>query len=355
MRAILAGGGSGGHVIPAIAIARALRAGYGAEVMFIGTERGMEARMVPEAGFPLRLVKVGALQNVSAATRLRTVLDLPRAIWSARTMLREFGPDVVIGVGGYASGPAMVAAILRGVPTLAFEPNLVPGLANRLVARWVKSAAVQFAETAGAFPHGQVTGVPVREEFFAIGRPAWDTPPTVLITGGSQGARPLNRAAGEAMPLLKRAMAGLRVIHQTGAADEETVRAAYREAGVDAEVSAFVKDMPGAFARAHVIVCRSGAGTVAEVAAAGRAAIFVPYPQAADDHQTRNAMALSEPGAAALLPQAELTPERLAREIRSLLEDRERCEAMAWRAREYANPGAAGRIAAMAAEAAGIR
>src|SRR6266566_8581905 len=168
MRAILAGGGTGGHVIPAIAIAQELQRRYQADVLFVGTARGLENRLVPAAGFPLKLVKVGALNRVSFATRLKTVFDLPRAVFAAGRMLSEFGPDVVIGVGGYASGPAMLAAVLKRIPTLAFEPNVVPGFANRIVARMVSRAAVHFKETARYFPHAVVTGVPVREAFFKI-------------------------------------------------------------------------------------------------------------------------------------------------------------------------------------------
>src|SRR6476619_1185972 len=187
MRVVLAGGGTGGHVIPALAIAQELKKSHGAELLFIGTPRGMENRLVPAAGFELRLVQVGALKNVSLATRLKTSLDLPRAIWNSRRMLAEFQPDVVIGVGGYASGPAMAAAILRGTPTLAFEPNVVPGFANRMVARWVSGAAVHFEETAQYFRNAEVTGVPVREAFFRIaGQTTKNANPTLLVFGGSQ-------------------------------------------------------------------------------------------------------------------------------------------------------------------------
>jgi UDP-N-acetylglucosamine--N-acetylmuramyl-(pentapeptide) pyrophosphoryl-undecaprenol N-acetylglucosamine transferase len=168
MRAVLAGGGTGGHVIPALAIARELRSAYAAEVIFVGTPRGLENRLVPAAGFELRLVKVGALNRVSLATRAATLLDLPRAVWGARRILKDFRADVVIGVGGYASGPAMLAGKLSGIPLVAFEPNVVPGFANRRVARMVKAAAVHFPETCRWFPHCKVTGVPVRPEFFAI-------------------------------------------------------------------------------------------------------------------------------------------------------------------------------------------
>src|SRR5215469_13558913 len=197
MRAILAGGGTGGHVIPALAIARELQQQYGAELLFIGTARGIENRLVPAAGFELRLVKVGALNRVSLTTRLRTMVDLPRSIWEAGRILKEFDTDVVIGVGGYASGPAMAAAIRHGTPTLAFEPNVVPGFANRIVARWVSAAAVHFEETCQYFPNCRVTGVPVRAAFFQIPHKPPSPDPILLVFGGSQGARAINEAMME--------------------------------------------------------------------------------------------------------------------------------------------------------------
>src|ERR1700741_5137488 len=188
MRVVLGGGGTGGHVIPALAIAQELKKAHGAQLLFIGTPRGMENRLVPAAGFELRLVQVGALKNVSLATRVKTSLDLPRAIGNSLRMLGEFRPDVVIGVGGYASGPAMAAAILRRIPTIAFEPNVVPGFANRLVASRVSMAAVQFEQTGRFFRKFEVTGVPVRPAFFEILPNPPDTSPTLLVFGGSQGA-----------------------------------------------------------------------------------------------------------------------------------------------------------------------
>ena len=173
MRIIIAGGGTGGHVIPALAIAQQLKKQFGAEVLFIGTARGIETRLVPQAGFPLELIQVGALKNVSLMTRAKTMFDLPRAIAASSRMLSEFDPEVVIGVGGYASGPAMVAAIRRRLPTLAFEPNVVPGFANRMIARWVSAAAVHFEETCRYFPNCRVTGVPVRAAFFSIPAKSW--------------------------------------------------------------------------------------------------------------------------------------------------------------------------------------
>ena len=301
MRVILAGGGTGGHVIPALAIAQQLKKEYSAEILFIGTPRGMENRLVPAAGFELRLVQVGALKNVSLATRLRTALDLPLAVFKSWSMLGEFRPDVVIGVGGYASGPAMAAAILRGVPTIAFEPNVVPGFANRMVAFRVSIAAVQFEQTGRFFRKFQVTGVPVRPAFFEIPAKLPGSPPTLLVFGGSQGAHAINQAVMEALTTLREKVPGLRIIHQTGERDFQDAQSAYRAAGFDAEVSPFITDMPGTFARADLLVCRAGASTVGEVAAAGKPAIFVPFPRAADDHQKVNAQALVNAGAAAML------------------------------------------------------
>src|SRR5499427_4456275 len=213
MRAILAGGGTGGHVIPALAIANQLKADYAAAILFIGTARGIENRLVPAAGYPLHLVRVGALKNVSLATRLKTAFDLPRAIWDAGRMLNEFAPDVVIGVGGYASGPAMLSAVVKHIPTLAFEPNVVPGFANRMVARFVSGAAVHFEETAEYFRHAEVTGVPVRRAFFGIPFKSGGAP-TVLVFGGSQGAHAINQAMIRCLPVLQREALGIHIIHQ---------------------------------------------------------------------------------------------------------------------------------------------
>jgi UDP-N-acetylglucosamine--N-acetylmuramyl-(pentapeptide) pyrophosphoryl-undecaprenol N-acetylglucosamine transferase len=352
MRVILAGGGTGGHVIPALAIAQELRARYSADIKFIGTARGLETKLVPAAGFELALIEVGALKNVGLARRLSTLWQLPGAVLRSRRILREFRPDVVIGVGGYASGPAVLAAEMAGVPTLLFEPNRVPGFANRVVARWASGAAVQFEETRQRFPNAQVTGTPVRKEFFDIPpRPA-DAPRTLLVFGGSQGAAALNRVMMESAAALKQA--GVSVIHQTGERDYNQVQAACQQSGLSAEVTPFIDRMPEAFARADLLLCRSGASTVAEIAAAGKPAIFVPFPRAADDHQRRNAEALVEAGAAVLIPEAELTAERLVRTVGELLADKQRLGRMAVAARGLAHPNAAEDIAGMAARLAGV-
>jgi UDP-N-acetylglucosamine--N-acetylmuramyl-(pentapeptide) pyrophosphoryl-undecaprenol N-acetylglucosamine transferase len=361
MRAILAGGGTGGHVIPALAIANQLKKSFGAEVLFIGTARGIENRLVPAAGYPLQLVRVGALKNVSLVTRAKTAFDLPRAIWDAGRMLSEFAPDVVIGVGGYASGPAMLAAVVKHIPTLAFEPNVVPGFANRMVARFVSAAAVHFEETAKYFRHAEVTGVPVRQAFFEIaGKPpllarsAREKWGTLLVFGGSQGAHAINEAMIRCLPVLVREAPGIRIIHQTGERDYNDALAAYRELGESAEVFKSIEDMPGAFARADLVVCRSGASTVAEIAAAGKPAVFVPFPRAADDHQRVNAEALARAGAAVVVEESKLEGVWLAETIAALLQDSSQLLRMSAAARELAHPNAAQEIAAIAARVAGI-
>ncbi|HJT00747.1 MAG TPA: undecaprenyldiphospho-muramoylpentapeptide beta-N-acetylglucosaminyltransferase [Terriglobales bacterium] len=355
MRAVIAGGGTGGHVIPALAIARELRERFRAEVLFVGTARGLENRLVPAAGFELRLIEVGALNRVSLATRLRTLTALPRAIVASSQILGQYRPDVVLGVGGYASGPAMLAAALRSVPTLVFEPNVVPGFANRVVAPMVSLAAVQFEQTARSFRRAVITGVPVRREFFLT--PPYSQPdhkPTVLVFGGSQGARALNRIMVESLSVLQHQIPGLHIVHQTGERDYNEAQGAYLRAGISAEVYPFIDDMPGVFARSDLLVCRSGASTVAEVTAAGRPAVFVPFPQAADDHQLRNAEALTNAGAAELIVEEELSSERLVRTLKSLLNDQVRLAGMARAAHRLAHPRAAQEIAELAAHLAGV-
>lgn len=354
MRAILAGGGTGGHVIPALAIARELQQRYHTGLLFIGTARGIENRLVPAAGFELRLIQVGALKNVSAATRLRTLFDLPRALVACWRMLGEFRPDVVIGVGGYASGPAMLAAWLRRIPTLAFEPNVIPGFANRVVARLVSAAAVHFEETRKYFRRARVTGVPVRKEFFLQNTTAVRTRQTLLLFGGSQGASPINRVMLESLADLRKALPDLHIIHQTGERDYKDAQAAYLQGGITAEVLPFIQEMPQTFARADLLLCRSGASTVAEIAAAGKAAIFVPFLHAADDHQLRNAQTLAQQGAAVLIPQSELSPQKLISTLAELFANRERLQQMEAAARKLSHPHAAEEIADMAAQLAGV-
>ena len=352
LRVLIAGGGTGGHVIPALAIARELRDAHGAEVRFVGTARGLETRLVPEAGFPLELIKVGQLKNVGLATRLRTLFDLPLGVLRCVELLRSFRPQVVVGVGGYASGPTMMAAILLRVPTLAFEPNAFPGLANRLVGRYVSAAAVNLEETTKYFRNARATGTPVRPEFFAIEPKALGPATRLLVFGASQGARVFNETMPKIMGRLLASFPVLTVVHQTGARHSETTVAEYERAGVGFErvrVTPYLDDMAAQFAAADVILCRSGASSVAEVAAAGRAAVLVPFPQAADDHQRKNAEAFVAAEAAEMMIEAELTEERLLSVLSGLLGDDGRRAEMGRRARALAHPHAVREIADMVA------
>ena len=359
LRVMIAGGGTGGHVIPALAIGRELRDAHGAEVRFIGTARGIETRLVPEAGFRLELVRSGQLKNVSLATRLRTMLDLPVGVARCVSLMRAFKPDVVVGVGGYASGPAMIAAILLRLPTMAYEPNAVPGMTNRLVGKRVRAAAVNFAQTAQYFRNAEVTGVPVRPEIFVLPeRPVGAAPnlaPRLLVTAGSNGAQVFN----ETMPLivgqLLEEVRGLTIVHQAGPRRLEETREAYAKSGADASrwsVEAFLTDMPAQYAAADLVLARSGS-TVAELCAAGKPSLLVPFAAAADDHQRKNAEVLVEAGAAAMLLQRDVTPETLRTALVALLKDAPRRAVMAERARSLGRPGALQRIAEMVLRLAG--
>jgi UDP-N-acetylglucosamine--N-acetylmuramyl-(pentapeptide) pyrophosphoryl-undecaprenol N-acetylglucosamine transferase len=348
LKVMIAGGGTGGHVIPALAIGRELRDRYGAEVRFVGTARGLETRLVPEAGFPLELVRSGQLKGVSLATRVRTLFDLPVGILRCVGLLRQFKVDVVVGVGGYASGPAMIAAVLMRVPTLAFEPNAVPGLANRVVGKWVAAAAVNFVETKAYFRNAKVTGIPVRAEFFAV-EPKMNGPMRLLVFGGSQGARVLNDViVGVAGGLLE-AEPGLEIVHQVGGRHEGSAAAAYAAAGLTGRVRVvpYLDGMVEEFAAADLMLCRSGASTVAELAAAGKASVLVPFAAAADDHQRKNADAFVAVGAAVMVTERELSGQRLVEVLKGLLGDKARLHEMGARARGLAHRDAVEKIAGM--------
>ena len=348
-RILIAGGGTGGHIIPALAVARELVARHGAEILFVGTARGMESRMVPAAGFKLELIVVGPLNQVSLATRIRTLAQLPLSLLTCSRIIREFRADAVFGVGGYASGPAMGAAILRKVPAMAFEPNAVPGMANRLVGKWVQAAAVNFPQAAKWFRNAEVTGIPVRQEFFALTPPPADTAPHLLIFGGSQGARIFNTLMPQLAPALLEAVPGLRLLHQAGARHAESTRAAYQASGADParwRVEAFLDNMAERFQAAQLVMARSGASTVAELAAAGKPALLIPFAAAADNHQRSNAEVMVQAGAAVMIEERQLAqPATLLETLRSLLSDPATLQSMAAQARTQARPGAAERIA----------
>jgi UDP-N-acetylglucosamine--N-acetylmuramyl-(pentapeptide) pyrophosphoryl-undecaprenol N-acetylglucosamine transferase len=355
LRVMIAGGGTGGHVVPALAIGRELRDKHGAEVRFVGTERGIEKKLVPEAGFTLELVRSGQLKNVSLATRLRTMLDLPLGVLHCLRLMKEFQPQVVVGVGGYASGPAMMAALLRRIPTLVYEPNALPGMTNRWVGKRVSAAAVSFAQTTRYFRNAQVTGVPVRPEIFALPlRPA-GAPPRLLVTAGSNGALVFNETMPKIVAQLLDEVPGLTIVHQSGVRRLEQTQAEFAASGADParwSVAAFLTDMPEQYAAADVVLARSGS-TIAELCAAGKPSLLVPLATAADDHQRKNAEVLVEADAAEMLLQRDVTPESLLAHLRGLLLDPARCAEMATHARSLAKPGALERIAGMVLQLAG--
>ncbi len=355
MRVLIAGGGTGGHVIPALAIARELRDVHGVEVRFVGTARGLETKLVPEAGFPLELVRSGQLKNVSLMTRMRTLFDLPPGVLQCVGLLREFKPEVVVGVGGYASGPGMLAAVVLGVPTLVYEPNAVPGLTNRWVGRRVSAAAVAFAQTTRYFRRAEVTGVPVRPEIFGLPPRPVGAAPRLLVTAGSNGALVFNQTMPRIVAGLLEAVPGLTIVHQTGVRRLEETRAEYAASGADParwSVEGFLMDMPAQYGAADVVLARAGS-TIAELCAAGKPSVLVPLPTAADDHQRRNAEVLAEAGAAEMLLQRDVTPESLRSALVALLNDGPRRAVMAERARSLAKPGALEKIAAMVLRLAG--
>jgi UDP-N-acetylglucosamine--N-acetylmuramyl-(pentapeptide) pyrophosphoryl-undecaprenol N-acetylglucosamine transferase len=348
-RVIIAGGGTGGHVIPALAIGCELRDAHGAEVCFVGTTRGIEAQLVPAAGFRLELVRSGQLKNVSLKTRLRTAADVPLGVLHCIRLIRALKPQVVVGVGGYASGPAMLAAVLLGVPTLIYEPNAVPGLTNRLLGKRVSSAAVNFAQTSNFFRNAQVTGVPVRPEIFYLPQKPAGAPLRLLVTAGSNGALVFNETMPKIIAELLDAIPGLTVVHQAGQRRLDQTRAEFVASGADPSrwrVEAFLTDMPDEYADADLVLARSGS-TVAELCAAGKPGLLVPFAAAADDHQRRNAEVLVQAGAAEMLLQNEVTPQTLLNALKTLLRDSSRRTKMSENARRLSRPGALQTIARM--------
>jgi UDP-N-acetylglucosamine--N-acetylmuramyl-(pentapeptide) pyrophosphoryl-undecaprenol N-acetylglucosamine transferase len=341
-RFLMAGGGTGGHVIPLLAVARELRR-RGHAVYFVGTDRGLEAKLVPAEGFELKKIEVGGLNQVSTGQKVRTLTRLPLTTLGCMRL----PANGVFSMGGYVAGPPVMAALLRRIPVVVMEPNAVPGFTNRIIGRFVARALVSFPETVAYFPKDrtEITGLPVREEFFQIRPRQRGDVLNLLITGGSQGSRTLNRAARESWPLFRKAGFPVRIVHQTGATAFEEIRGAFAQSGLEGEIVRFITDMPAAFAEADVVVCRSGAGTVSELAAAGRPSILVPFPFAADDHQTRNAEAMERGGAGRLVRDAELTGEKLAASVIELASSSGTLERMGGAARVLARPGAAARTA----------
>ena len=342
---LIAGGGTGGHLFPGIALAESF-VEIGAEVHFAGSARGIEVQAVPRAGYPLHLIPVRGLKGGGWVGRIRSLMLLPFAFMASWRLLRRIKPQLVVGVGGYASGPVVLTAALLGLPTAIMEQNTVAGITNRKLARYVKRVYVTFPESALYFPAEKVRefGNPVRA--FIVNNLSQVVHTTnagklrILVFGGSQGAHAINELFVAAAPQL--AQLGVTLRHQTGATDRQRVEQAYQQMGVNAQVEAFIDDMAQAYAQADVVVCRAGATTCSELAIAGKPAIFIPFPYAADNHQEHNARSLVDRGAALLLRESEATPEKLIQLLQELTFDR--LLAMQTAMRQAARPESAHQI-----------
>jgi UDP-N-acetylglucosamine--N-acetylmuramyl-(pentapeptide) pyrophosphoryl-undecaprenol N-acetylglucosamine transferase len=359
MKLLIAAGGTGGHVFPALEVARAwqelgMERGQAASVVFVGTARGLETSLVPAAGYPLELIRSAGLKGIGGLRFARNAAKLPLAFWDSAAILRKYRLGAALGIGGYASGPIMLAAVIRGIPTAVFEPNFDPGFTNRILGGMVTRVATAFPPTAERWgPRAVVTGCPVRQEFFQIAPREHHPPFRILITGGSQGAEPINQAVLGALPLLKSHQHEFFLVHQTGEHGYNSVRVAYAQYQIQAEILPFISDMAKYVGEADLIICRAGAITAAEIAAAGRAAIFIPFGAAADAHQLRNAQWLHSCGAGRVIRQDHLTPERLVEEIFSLLRRPDEIRHMERRVHALAYPRAAYNIARLLAGIAG--
>jgi UDP-N-acetylglucosamine--N-acetylmuramyl-(pentapeptide) pyrophosphoryl-undecaprenol N-acetylglucosamine transferase len=354
MRLLIAGGGTGGHLYPGLALAEEVKTRHPRnDVLFVGSPRGIEVRAVPKAGFPLELIDVGPIKRQGFKGTLKGMFGLPRSLWQSMRILRRFDPDVVFGVGGYASGPVVMAAFLMGIPRAIQEQNALPGFTNKSLGRFAQAIFIAFDEARPFFPPARthLIGNPIRRAFLEnyLHDKAPEERFSLLVTGGSQGAHVLNLRVVEALELLAPELGPkLRVQHQTGTRDLEEIAARYAKlapSGLIAEASAFIDDMAHAYALADLLVCRAGATTIAELTVCKKPAILVPFPFAADDHQTVNARALGKSGAAVLLPEKDLTAQTLAAEIRALASDRERLKKMSRQSALLGRPEAAREIA----------
>src|SRR5215203_2089621 len=344
MKVLIAAGGTGGHIYPGIAVAKEImRRDEKSQVLFVGTSHGLETRIVPENGFQLSLINSAGLKNVGFVGKLKGLAVLPKSILEARNLLKDFKPDVVVGAGGYVSGPVLMVASMMRIPTLVMDSNALPGFTNRRLAMFVDKAALTFEEALPFFgKKGVVTGNPVRKEFFEIAEPESSEKVKLLIFGGSQGARAINDAMIDALPKLAMNSDDLDITHQTGESEFERIRDAYDRAGwKSADVRRYISDMVTEFAKSDLIISRAGATTCAELAAAGKASIMVPLPTAADDHQRKNAEAMQRAGAARMILQKDLAGEVLAKEISDLIAQPDAITEMEKAAKEMARSDAA--------------
>jgi UDP-N-acetylglucosamine--N-acetylmuramyl-(pentapeptide) pyrophosphoryl-undecaprenol N-acetylglucosamine transferase len=354
LRFLMAGGGTGGHVMPLIAVARELRR-RGHDVFFIGTRGGIESKLVPSAGFPIEYITAGGLKRVGWRKAAAALWNLPWSVLCALRFIRRYKPAAAFSMGGYVSGPAAIAAWLLGKPVVLMEPNAMPGMANRWMARLAARALLNFEESRPHFPERKIvmTGLPVRSEFFHIPARRPGAKLTILVTGGSRGSRRLNEACRQSWPLFLDASLPVRWIHQTGGQDFPEISAEFAKSGVDGEVTPFLDNMPQSFLAADLVVSRSGAGAVAELAAAGKPSILVPFPYAADDHQLRNAEAMVRAGAAVLIQDRDLTGPTLFGAVKELASDPDRLVRMGEAARKFARRDAAALAAGILEQEAG--
>lgn len=364
---VIAGGGTGGHVLAGVAIADAWKKAFepNCRILFVGAQGGIEERLVPRAGYPLELLELGSLNRVSAARRIKTLFQLPLCFLRSMSILRHTRPDVVLGVGGYASGPLVLTARLMRIfglsraKTAILEQNSVPGMTNRILGKFVDRVFSAFPGTETHFGAGktEVTGNPIRaaiEELAShTAAPAPKEPAgkfTVFIFGGSQGALGINTMVLESLPYLKSRIGEINIVHQTGEKDYERVRAGYAKAEVHARVEKFIYEMPEMYSKSSLIICRAGSSTLSEIAAAGRASVLIPFPQAADNHQEHNARVFSDIGAAELLLQGPSKGEELARVMTSFLDHSEKQREVETKVRQFHRPKAAERIVERLAE-----
>ena len=348
-RLLVAGGGTGGHLFPGIAVAEEfLRRDQSAQILFVGTGRAVETEILSKRGLATRTITAAGFKEKGLLDRLRSLFSLPVGLYQSLKIVSGFKPDMVLGVGGYVSGPVGVAARILGRPTAIHEQNSIPGMTNRLLGRLVHLVFISFESSASLFPKGKtrLTGNPIRREIAAVKRPADRTgqPFTLLVVGGSLGARAINQTMVETMPLLAEAGLNLNLIHQTGQADWETVKNVYADLGLEVDVRPFIDDMDQAYLAADLVICRAGALTVSELAAVELPAVFIPLPSAASNHQEFNARSLVDIGAAEMILQKDLTPKLLADTILRLAADRALLRTMEQNAAQAAKPDAAGNI-----------
>jgi UDP-N-acetylglucosamine--N-acetylmuramyl-(pentapeptide) pyrophosphoryl-undecaprenol N-acetylglucosamine transferase len=349
-RLVIGGGGTGGHLFPGIAVAQAFKSRQpGNQVLFVNAGRPLEVDVLSRLGWPQQSIAIEGIKGRSRWQQLKAACRIPGAVWRSGRIIHQFRADLVLGVGGYSAGPVVTAAGLLGIPSVLHEQNRLPGVTNRILGRLVDRTYLTFDESRGYFNPDKVkvSGNPVRDEILALAAEPVEQAEradgkvfTVLVVGGSQGAQAINLAVAEALPFLK-AVPAVRFVHQTGERYAEDVRQAYRQSGIEARVEAFFDDMASLYEQADMVVCRAGATTVAEITVAGKAAIFVPFPFAADDHQTQNALALTDLGAAEMIRQEELNGPALAKMIRGYMENRVLLTEMAAKARALGRPDAA--------------